>query len=121
MYEQVEKTEKKRHMAANAVSQTQNDHAPTSRIVDHRPEAIQMRKLRELAKHSPQNAKLRELHNLSAARSVDQKESNGKQCFSFMDNRPESKVVNLDGTTMQLQPFSTKRLASTHTEFIRKR
>lgn len=69
MYEQVEKTpEKKSQMAANAVSQRQNSNTPTSRYVDNRPEAIQMRRLRELAKNSPQNAKLRELHHLVSGR-----------------------------------------------------
>lgn len=93
MYEQVEKTpEKKSQLEANAVSQRQNSNAPTSRFVDKRPEAIQMRKLRDLAKNSPQDAKLRELHNLSAAHSVTQKKSNVKRGFGLMDNRPEAVI-----------------------------
>ena len=58
MYEPVEKTEQKRNMAGHAVSQMQNSNAPTSRFVDNRPEAIQMRRFRELAKNSPQNASM---------------------------------------------------------------
>ena len=62
MYEQVEQApEQKSQSVANAVSQRQNNHAPTSHFVDNRPEAIQMRRLRELAKNSPQNAKLKGL------------------------------------------------------------
>ena len=91
MYEQVAKApEKKSQVEANTVSQMQSSNAPTSRFVDKRPEAIQMRKLRDLANNSPQNAKLRELHNLSAAHSVTQKKSNVKQGFQFVDNRPEA-------------------------------
>ena len=91
MYEQVEKTtEKKSQLEANGVSQRQNSNAPTSRFVDNRPEAIQMQKLRELAKNSPQNAKLRDLHHLAAANSVAQKKSNVKQGFGFVDNRTEA-------------------------------
>ena len=91
MYEPVEKTpEQKSQSVSNPVSQRQNSHAPTSRFVDNRPEAIQMRKLRDLAKHSPQNDKLRDLHHLAAAHSVTQKKSNGKQIFGFVDNRPEA-------------------------------
>ena len=91
MYESVEKTtDKKSQMKANGVSHRQNSNAPTSRFVDNRPEAIQMRKLRELAKTSPQNAKLRGFHNLAAAHSVTQKKSDGKQGFGFVDNRPEA-------------------------------
>ena len=91
MYEQVAKAhEKKSQMETNGVSQMQNNHAPTSRFVDKRPEAIQMRKLRELAKTSPQNAKLRELHHLAAANSVAQKKNGVKQGFGFVDNRPET-------------------------------
>lgn len=93
MYEQVEKTpEKQSKSVANAVSQRQNSNAPTSRFVDNRPEAIQMRKLRDLAKHSPQNDKLRDLHHLAAAHSVTQKKSNMKQGFRFVDNRPKQLV-----------------------------
>lgn len=88
MYEQVEKTQvKKSQMAANAVSQRRNSNAPTSRFVDNRPEAIQMRRLRELAKDSQQNAKLRELHNLAAANPVVQKKRNEKRSFGFVDNK----------------------------------
>ena len=91
MYEPVEKTpEKSNQSLANTVSQGQYSNAPTSRFVDKRPEAIQMRKLRELAKDSPQNAKLRDLHALAAAHSVTQKKSNSQQCFGFVDNRPEA-------------------------------
>lgn len=94
MYEQVEKTpEKKSHMAAKGVSQRHNSHAPTPRFVDNRSEAIQMRKLRDLAKNSPQNAKLRELHHLAAAHSVAQKKSNVKQGLGFVDNRPENNAL----------------------------
>ena len=90
MYEKVEKTpEKIPQMAANAVSQRQNSNTPTPRFVDKRPEAIQMRRLRNLAKDSPQNAKLRDLQHL-AAHSVTQKKSNVKQGFGFVDNRPEA-------------------------------
>ena len=90
MYKPVEKTpEQKSQSFANTVSQRQNSNTPTSRFVDNRPEAIQMRRLRELAKNSPQDTKLRELHNLAAANSVAQKKSNMKQGFAFVDNRPE--------------------------------
>ena len=90
MYEPVEKTtEKKSQLEANTVSQRQSSNAPTSRFVDNRPEAIQMRRLRDLAKNSPQNAKLSELHHLAASLPVTQKKSNGKQGFGFVDNRPE--------------------------------
>ena len=84
MYEQVEKTpEQKSQSVANSISHRQSSHAPTSRFMDNRPEAIQMQKLRELAKNSPQNNKLRELHHLAAAHSVTQKKSNVKQGFWF--------------------------------------
>ena len=70
MYEQVKKTtEKKSQMAANGVSKKKNNNAPTSRFVDNRPEAIQMRRLRELAENNHQNEKLRQLHHLVAAHS----------------------------------------------------
>ena len=91
MYEPVEKTpEQKSQSVANTISQRQSSNAPTSRFVDNRPEAIQMRKIRELAKNTPQNAKLRELHNLAVANSVAPKKSNVKQGFGFIDNRPEA-------------------------------
>lgn len=110
MYDQVEKTPaKKSQIEANGVSQRQSSHAPTSRFVDNRPEAIQMRKLRELAKNSPQNARLRELHHLSAAHSVAQKKSNVKQGFGFVDNRPEAiaqrKLKNMMNNSPQNQQF----------------
>ena len=94
MYEPVEKTpEQKSQSVANTVSQKQNNHAPTSSFVDNRPEAIQMRKLRELAKNSPQNAKMRELHNLADAHSVTQMKSDVKQGFGFVDNRQQTKQL----------------------------
>lgn len=91
MYEPVEKTqENKSQSLTNAVSQRQKSNAPTSRFVDTRPEAIQMRRLRDLTKSSPQNAKLRHLHHLAAAHSVAQKKSNGIQGIGFVDNRSEA-------------------------------
>ena len=76
MYEPVEKTpEQKSQSVANIVSQRQSSNTHASRSVDNRPEAIQMQKLRELAKNSPQTAKLRELHHLGAAHSVAQKKN----------------------------------------------
>ena len=105
-------TREKSQMETNGVSQMQNNHAPTSRFVDKRPEAIQMRKLRELAKTSPQNAKLRELQQLNAAHSVTQKKSDGKQGFRFEDNRPEAiaqrklqETANNSPRTVQLRAF----------------
>ena len=106
MYEPVEKTpEKKSHMAANAVSQMQNSHAPTSRFVDNRPEAIQMRKLRDLAKNSRQNDQLRELHHLAATHSVAQKQSNGKKGFGFVDKRAEAVAQRVMKTQLYVSPF----------------
>ena len=91
MYEKVEKTpEKKSQIEANGVSQRQNSNTPTSRFVDNRPEAIQMRKLRDLVKDSPQNARLRELHTLATAHSVTQKKSNAKKSIGLVDNRAEA-------------------------------
>ena len=91
----------------NTISQRQNNHAPTSRFVNNRPEAIQMRKLRDLAKNSPQNAKLRELHHLATTNPVAQKKSDGKQGFGFVDNRPEV-LHQLVTQKMINQPFSNK-------------
>ena len=91
MYEQVEQApEQKSQSVANTISQRQSSNALTSRFVDNRPEAIQMRKLRELAKNCPQHDKLRDLHNL-AAHSVTQKKSDGKQGFGFVVNRLKAK------------------------------
>lgn len=113
MYEPVEKTpEQKSQSVANTISQRQSSNAPTSRFVDDRPEDIQMRKLRDLAKNTPQNNKLRELHHLAAAHSVTQKKSNGKQDFGFVDNRPKAiaqrklrEVGNKSPRAMQLKAF----------------
>ena len=108
MYEQVEKTPKqKSQMEKNDFSQRQNNHAPISRFVDNRSEAIQMRKLRELAKNSPQNAPLRHLHNLAAAHSVAQKKNGVKQGFGFVDNRPEN--VAKKATRDCEQPITAER------------
>lgn len=116
MYEPLEKIpEKKSHMAVNAVSQMQNSNAPTTRFVDNRPQAIQMRKLRDLAKDSLQNAKLRELHNLAAAHSVTQKKSDGKQGFGFVDHPPEAiaqkKQQDMGDNSLQIMQLKSFQIA----------
>ena len=84
MYKQQIKTkEKKSQSVANAVSPRHNSHAPTSRFVDNRPEAIQAKKLRKLEKISPQNDKLREYHHLATANSVAQNKGEGQLRFGL--------------------------------------
>ena len=91
MYEQVEKTQdKKSQSVANAVSQRQNSRASTFQFVDNRSEAIQMRKLQELANNSSQVKQLRAFQNRAIASSVAQKKSDVKQGFGFVDNRFEA-------------------------------
>jgi hypothetical protein len=72
------------------VSPRQYSNTPTSRFVDNRPEAIQMQRLPELAKISPQNVKLRELHHLADTHSVTQKKIDVRQGSVLEDNRPEA-------------------------------
>lgn len=113
MYEPVEKTpEKKSQIEVNGVSQRQNSQAPTYGFVDKRPEAIQMRKLRELAKNSPQNAKLRDLHHLAAANSVTQKKQIGNKCSGFEANRGKVPVYN--GLIQRVIVYKAKKRVTDH-------
>lgn len=70
MYEQVEKPkENKSQSLTNAISQRQSSGASTFQFVDNRPEAIQMRKLQEMANNYKQ-----------------------KNTSQFVDNHPEAVV-----------------------------
>ena len=106
MYEQVEQApEQKSQSVANTISQRQSSNAPTSLIVDNRSEAIQMRRLRDLAKNGQKTDQLRVLQKLAVAHSVTQRTSNVKQGFGFVDNRlkdvVQRKPQEIDGNSIK--------------------
>lgn len=101
MYEQVEKTtEKKSQIEANGVSQRQNSHAPTFGFVDNRPEAIQMRKLRSLAKNSPQAKQIAQLQAMADNYSVRQQTIQKKENNTGLPDNLKSGIENLSGYSM---------------------
>lgn len=109
MYVQVEKTKKKKSRAVtNSVGRKKSRAKQGFGFVDNRPEAIQMRKLQELAKNSPQVAQLKKLQRMSVANSVAQKKSKVKQGFGFVDNRTEAivqrKIQEISNNSTQSRP-----------------
>ena len=117
MYEQVEKPKESNSSAvAEPVSQRQHSNAPTHSFVDNRPQAIQMRKLQELAKNSPQVVQLRKLQSIADANSLIQRENNGKQDIELLENRPKAiQMRGLQELTNTSQPKQPVKLPSTPT------